>query len=580
MAASTPPTPQNQEQENVFQARPMIVGFGISLLVVTVMMLAWNPVHNGVKGYWARQCAADALEAMERKDWALTFRHYFDARRWDAEDLEVLLTGIQVLDESGADPAGLVQLFETLESQQPLSSEQRLAFARALARVGKTRLAREQLAHLPPADLAGTEALQILALLLKEEGDDRQAQKMSEKAIAADQTSPEGRLQNAMRETASPFKEVKEGATEDIWQIATLKTPVGLDAIRRLAQDPGTSAEQARQLLEWVTAHPHRTASDRYFVLSAVMKREPESRSDLLADELLRFKEVGDTKLEAIALWLAIEKEYDLLTRLVPPEIAASSRELYPILSQALASQKRWTELEKLMTTGRPPVSQARLSVGLAWVKGEISRDDPQIREHLAAGMTAAAREKDADTLINAAALADKYHLPDLALEAYMSVAAFDPDKAVAVLQKAFEEAVTLKNTTDLISISRRLHDLRPASAVFTERLAYLRLVLGVEMETVDPEAVARVLSDKAGASTASTSLLRALAAYRLGQSDAIRQFVSDLEVPPSMPPGQRAVAAGLLQIAGRDGLAFQIAEKIPETLLLDEEKTFLRKAR
>jgi hypothetical protein len=32
--------------------------------------------------------------------------------------------------------------------------------------------------------------------------------------------------------------------------------------------------------------------------------------------------------------------------------------------------------------------------------------------------------------------------------------------------------------------------------------------------------------------------------------------------------------------MAGRDGLAFQIAEKIPETLLLDEERTFLQKAR
>ncbi|MEZ5385158.1 MAG: hypothetical protein R3F13_06555 [Prosthecobacter sp.] len=580
MATPSPLSPQNHAQENVFQARPMVVGFGISLVVVTVMMLAWKPVRDGVKRYWARQYAAKAIEASESKDWTQAFRHYLDARRWDDQDLEVLLTGIHVLDESGADPAGLVQLFEIIEPRQELSSEQRLTYAKTLARVGKTSLAREQLAQLTPEDLAGTEALQIQALLLKQEGDDRQARKMNEKAIAADQTSAEGRLQNAMQETSSPFKEVKEGATEDLWQIAALKTPVGLDAIHRLAQDPTTTASQARQLLEWVTNHPHRSASDRYFVLSAVMKREPENRMEILSGEVARFKQAGDTKLEVIALWLVGEKEYQLLTDLVPHEIAVGSRELYPIISQALASQKRWTELEKLMSTGRPPVSQARLAVGLAWVKGEISRDDPQISEHLMAGIAAAAREKDADTLINAASLADKYHLPDLALEAYMKVATFDPDKAVAVLQKAFEEAAILKNTEDLISISRRLHDLRPSSAVFAERLAYLRLVLGVEMETVDPEAVATVLAEKSGISTASTSLLRALAAYRLGHAETIDQCLGDLKVSSSMPPGQRAVMAGLLQIAGRAGEAFQIAEKVPESLLLDEERVFLKKAR
>ena len=46
------------------------------------------------------------------------------------------------------------------------------------------------------------------------------------------------------------------------------------------------------------------------------------------------------------------------------------------------------------------------------------------------------------------------------------------------------------------------------------------------------------------------------------------------------LPPGQRAVAAGLLQMAGRAGEAFQIAEKVPEALLLDEELAFLKKAR
>ena len=40
-----------------------------------------------------------------------------------------------------------------------------------------------------------------------------------------------------------------------------------------------------------------------------------------------------------------------------------------------------------------------------------------------------------------------------------------------------------------------------------------------------------------------------------------------------------RAVAAALLTLVGKQGRAFEIAEKIPGALLLEEEKVFLMRA-
>ena len=42
------------------------------------------------------------------------------------------------------------------------------------------------------------------------------------------------------------------------------------------------------------------------------------------------------------------------------------------------------------------------------------------------------------------------------------------------------------KNTSILLDASRKLQELSPGSAAFADRLAYLRLILGVEMETVN----------------------------------------------------------------------------------------------
>ena len=46
-----------------------------------------------------------------------------------------------------------------------------------------------------------------------------------------------------------------------------------------------------------------------------------------------------------------------------------------------------------------------------------------------------------------------------------------------------------------------------------------------------------------------------------------------------TFPPGARAVFAGLLAISGNASNAYQVAEKVPASLLLPEERRFLARA-
>lgn len=140
------------------------------------------------------------------------------------------------------------------------------------------------------------------------------------------------------------------------------------------------------------------------------------------------------------------------------------------------------------------------------------------------------------------------------------------------------------KNTAILLEASRKLRELSPGSTVFADRLAYLRLILGVEMETVTLSSQTDESSVRAMVTVAMervpAALLGALAAYRLGDLESVKTHLGALPDPSSLPAGQRAVAAGLLALAGRPDRAFQIAEKVPDALLLREELAFLNHAR
>ena len=74
--------------------------------------------------------------------------------------------------------------------------------------------------------------------------------------------------------------------------------------------------------------------------------------------------------------------------------------------------------------------------------------------------------------------------------------------------------------------------------------------------------------------------MLRALAAYRMGDLARIKPELDGIGLTESLPPGLRAVTAGLLRVSNGDtALAFKLAETVPATILLNEELVFLKMA-
>jgi hypothetical protein len=223
-------------------------------------------------------------------------------------------------------------------------------------------------------------------------------------------------------------------------------------------------------------------------------------------------------------------------------------------------------------------------TVIIADAESHLQHDLVESRRLLSFAISAAINNVENEELELAAAFASRLEMSDLALEAYQGLLKAVPARKNSFLQKIRNLAILTSNTRILLDATRQLAELNPSNPVYADEHSYFRLLLGQDMETVDLPALKRqpdILSGQASMEgRVSISLLEAMAAFRFGDQKALSRHVSRIPATDGMTAGHRAVLSGLLATTGKPAEAFQIAEKVPEALLLDEERAFLKLAR
>lgn len=585
-----------QSQQTIPEVEPpkeRLGMFSIAIVAAFVLLcltwLAWRPISNATRAALARNNADEARVAIGNQDWSRAYQALILARNRAPSDVEVIEAWVEFLKTTGHDPAGLAQQLRVLEQQRPLTADEDLLLGRSLIATGKTDEAREVYEELPPDRSTHGAGLELLSGILKSEGHDKEAAEIARRATAEEPESPEARLKLAAEDQRSSFVEVRNQARKKLWQLAELNTGEGLQAIARLAADPSLTLIEANRLMEVVGRHPLAELPSRLGVVSALMRLQPDQRATLASREVLRFQDRKEGRLEELAYWLMIEKQNTLVVKIIPQDLAMKSRELYPILMQTLAQEQRWEDLKTLLNVPNPPVARSLVNLAMARLQSHLEPDMKETRRLLTGTIESATLEGNIAILQAVASVAEEVNLADIAARAYQAAgikaaASGASETALQSLQKSAELALLTRDTSMLLDVSRRLHELSPSSLAFADRLNYLRLILGEEMETVDLTALK---PSNEGRDTRPVSLdrippplLEALRDYRMGELTAIPDLLKTLPDTSHLSPGQRAVVAGLLSLAGKPDRAFQIAEKVPASLLLQEELAFLNRAR
>ena len=572
--------------QNVIRREPSELalpgGFGGSVKVLGILLLllalfvgkyAWNARSRGS----TQSLVSEARQAIERKDWATAAKYIRQAKEATPDDPALLRIMVDYLDQTGLDPAFQLQALIRLKEaglQQPTDV---WIAGRACLRIGDMAAARALWEKLPTEVKDTPEALEFKAGILRQEGGEGQAQHLQQLAAQKAPDNPEAAFKAAALDAESVYPLQSAAGMERLWAMTARADAAGLAAIRFLVARADLTLPQVLQLRALVRKHADAGLADELRVLSLVIRLDAAERANAINDMEERHRNASLEVKVVLARWLAEERELEPQARLVPWGTMLQSNELFPIAVQALAEAGRWQQMNELLKQRALPMSEEGLAVWKALAASRLQPDLNEAQTQLQAAIKRAAAVGSYGPVRAAAQVAEDLELYDVAMEGYVLLAQPKAGHELEMLEKCWETATRLGDSAQLLETARRQKALRPTSMLYAQRLDYLRLVRGVEMESVQSPAPDTVTQEVENLGI--SAILTALKAYRLGDRQQAARALSTVQGVAKLSAGHRAVYAGLLALLGEPARAFQQAETISPRLLTAEEQVFLKKA-
>lgn len=529
-----------------------------------------------MRSLMATHYAVKAQEWTQQKEWNKAWQNLAKARSWLVNDPHVLRAYADLLIVSRSDDLSLLQVLRLLESYDQSTAADRIYIGQILISLGRVTEARTEYEKLTEKDRHSRESLELLSSLYAAEGHPEKAEKTLREALSLNPNDPESRLRLAILDHQNSFAEIQAHSREVLWELAQSKDEIALQAIEFLITRAQVDGEEAEKLLELIEAHPTATAKTRYSALSARLRARPQDRQAVLAAEIERVRGKGVEILAPALTWLLQENQPQSVIDILPDQLYLKSGQLLHPYLLAQSALGNWSEIESLLSTQRTlPVSQSFLHLWKARTAEKLDIGIKTIRHHLEAAYAQSGRGQDETTARMTAEIAEQMGQWDLAAEYYGEIASKQPLSQVSMLEKVYEMALRERDTNAALKSARELAKLNPENQTFTQRARYLELIAGdaMELTLLNLKAQEPIRADS------TTPLLRALAAFRLGDLEHVKQHLAEIGSTDTFTPGEKAAHAGLLSICGEIGPAFRMAETIPGILLLPEELRFLRRA-
>ncbi|MBL9133013.1 MAG: hypothetical protein JNG86_17520 [Verrucomicrobiaceae bacterium] len=479
----------------------------------------------------------------------------------------------------------MIRFLSRLEQIGEITIAERCLLGRIHVRLPDLKTAHEIYDSLPQDELSKRPALELLSAIQYAEGLHARSFLTQRQALLADPDDPDSVLQLALLDARSGDASLSGPARERLWPIVRKGGTKAIPAIEFLAQHRQLTAADAAELLTVVESLPEgpKTAAARFQVLSATTRLNPHRRQDILNQELQRWAGKPPAMMPPLLQWLVTEKEHDRVLRIVTARNAALYGALLPFYVDALRGQKKWADIKNLIT-GRidPSFPRIQLRLWLAEAESQLTNDPTTPRPILNRLIDESGHGEELDVARRTAEAAERLGHWDIARRCYEGAAARHPAQEINLLLKVYDTASHETNGQAMLKASERLRALKATDVIFLDRVNYLRLVLGTDLEIAQNslEATARlpqhhITPDRKIA----LALLRALAAYRSGRHDQIAPHLAEVRMIDTFPPGPRAVYAGLLAVTGDTAGAFKVAELVPSVLLLPEERRLLARA-
>lgn len=572
--------PSDKELEaSPLVSRPFLSPKRLALILVSLLLLP-PLVSHVAKPLWHRWNQREGAKLVREAEEAVLLERYQDASKLLAKALgkgnsnpEFLRPVAILLSKHFNSDAQALHFWRQLLETGAATLEDRMNMGLSLVNTDQLEEARKLLEASSASDSQTRNALELKSAILRKEGNVMEADQVLREACLKDPDREESMLTLASLDLNSPFEEVQKRALEVLWKLARGKGRISLAASDRIASQPAVTANEVDELLSIVESHKNVPERHRFVILSAYIRLHPSRKREVVLAETLRHEKQTLEEASDYLRWLDGLNEHSLIISLVPKDKAAKSSDLFVAYSNALASELRWAEVRELMNKSRgvslPTIELAILNARCSKGLGE---SPASVRGRLQEASHQALSVRDVNGARKVAMAASSMGYDDMAVETYEKLAEF-PQYRVPMLQLLLELQVKQAKSEAMLTTVRRILRERPNFEPMVRAEIYLELLLGTEMEVATRKI--EELSANRPEGRSARSFLRAFAAMRRLDPAKALEYADGLN-PSELVAGQRAVLSGIYRISGDQHRAFELAEKVPEQLLLKEEKQLM----
>lgn len=563
-------------------------------MAAALFSVATPPAWRALKGWRARQLAAEATGLIEQQQWgeaAKKLRAAFGLRQ---DELEAWRANARLLSRMRQAPA--IEWWEKILQRGPLSLGDRRDYAAAALSVNELSLAAQQIAQiLSQQSVPAPTDLLLVGQLAALRGHNSAALEQAGKVLDDPASTSQDRLGAnllILAATKQDSSEHMEAAARVIAFARDPRDPVSLDALSVLARqlaalsptdisdrtlsiptpDLPPGSVSPLEIAERLESHAKARPFHRMLALEMRARAEPTRDDELIARAIQSYGQGDDETVAALGAWLYTRGRFESMLEILPIERAVLSRDLMIERIDSLAALGRFQEARDMLSTEEYPVLPRTFQhMYLAVIRSRLEETTAAANEWT----RALERADSVQHLLALAKYAVRYGQPAIAEAAYGRATTKEPGLRAAYMARLRILEMT-GPTAKAHEIADNIAELWPDDLATRSHEIYLRLLLD---ESPDNARRAEEESAPLVSKTPWEGLARStLALARLRQGKAASALQAFSEADQSLPASEVSwpIYAAVLNANGWKDKAREEAQKLAAAKLLPEERALI----
>jgi tetratricopeptide (TPR) repeat protein len=337
-------------------------------------------------------------------------------------------------------------------------------------------------------------------------------------------------------------------------------------ALSLLVRTPDLTRPEMEECLQRLRTLSTTEINRDFLVMDMEIRLAPDRRTNIIAETAEKFQLSDAEKLLAVGRWLNGKQEYAQTLKVLPLTTAGTRPDLFLVYCDAAAGLGKWEDLGKILKQEKLPIEDWLAEIYRARIALELKQERQAIIHWSQAHSLAATTP---GPLLHLAEYAEKLGELSEAAKAYWRLTSFDKYRrqAYVALIRITERK---SNTTELRRIMQDLIRYYPTDPAPRNDLAYVELLLGVNVEGARREAE-KLVAQHPDLLAYRTTL--ALAHFRRNDPSAARDaYRNSTLVWEQALPGWQAVYVAVTGKLGDTNLAKKLAATVPLNRLKPEE--------